>query len=109
MVLQLHSVVVSIIRLRVLNPESVEGDKVNIKIGTLQRLVSFWGLRFTDEDNNKLSNIDSVYVSNIKASGVLDLTKNSFVNDDEFEESRAIAVVPAKGTKLLLLIISTLT
>ena len=57
------------------HPESVEGDKVNIKIGTLQRLVSFWGLRFTDEDNNKLSNIDSVYVSNIKASGVLDLTK----------------------------------
>ena len=81
------------------HPESVEGDKVNIKIGTLQRLVSFWGLRFTDENNNKLSNIDSVYVSNIKASGVLDLTKNSFVNDDEFEESRAIAVVPAKGTK----------
>ena len=81
------------------HPESVEGDKVNIKIGTLQRLVSFWGLRFTDENNNKLSNIDSVYVSNIKASGVLDLTKNSFVNDDAYEESRAIAVVPAKGTK----------
>lgn len=81
------------------HPESVEGDKVNIKIGTLQRLVSFWGLRFTDENNNKLSNIDSVYVSNIKASGVLDLTNNSFVNDDEYEESRAIAVVPAKGTK----------
>lgn len=81
------------------HPESVEGDKINIKIGTLQRLVSFWGLRFTDENNNKLSNIDSVYVSNIKASGVLDLTNNSFVNDDEYEESRAIAVVPAKGTK----------
>ena len=81
------------------HPESVEGDKVNIKIGTLQRLVSFWGLRFTDENNNKLSNIDSVYVSNIKASGVLDLTNNSFVNDDAYEESRAIAVVPAKGTK----------
>ena len=81
------------------HPESVEGDKLNIKIGTLQRLVSFWGLRFTDENNNKLSNIDSVYVSNIKASGVLDLTNNSFVNDDAYEESRAIAVVPAKGTK----------
>lgn len=81
------------------HPESVEGDKLNVKIGTLQRLVSFWGLRFTDENNNKLSNIDSVYVSNIKASGVLDLTNNSFVNDDAYEESRAIAVVPAKGTK----------
>ena len=80
-------------------PQKVEDDKLNIKIGKLQRLVSFWGLRFTDENNNKLSNIDSIYVSNIKASGVLDLTNNTFASDDQYEVSRSIAVIPANGTK----------
>lgn len=80
-------------------PQKVEDDKLDIKIGKLQRLVSFWGLRFTDENNNKLSNIDSIYVSNIKASGVLDLTNNTFASDDQYEVSRSIAVIPANGTK----------
>nr|WP_314159436.1 hypothetical protein [uncultured Prevotella sp.] len=80
-------------------PQKVEADKLDIKIGKLQRLVSFWGLRFTDENNNKLSNIDSIYVSNIKASGVLNLTDNTFASDDQYEASRSIAVIPANGTK----------
>jgi len=80
-------------------PQKVEDDKLDIKIGKLQRLVSFWGLRFTDENNNKLSNIDSIYVSNIKASGVLNLTNNTFASDDQYEASRSIAVIPANGTK----------
>ena len=80
-------------------PQKVEADKLDIKIGKLQRLVSFWGLRFTDENNNKLSNIDSIYVSNIKASGVLNLTDNTFASDDQYEASRSIAVIPADGTK----------
>ena len=81
------------------HPQKVEADKLDIKIGKLQRLVSFWGLRFTDENNNKLSNIDSIYVSNIKASGVLNLTDNTFASDDQYEASRSIAVIPADGTK----------
>lgn len=81
------------------HPQKVEADKLDIKIGKLQRLVSFWGLRFTDENNNKLSNIDSIYVSNIKASGVLNLTDNTFASDDQYEASRSIAVIPANGTK----------
>ena len=80
-------------------PQKVEDDKLDIKIGKLQRLVSFWGLRFTDENNNKLSNIDSIYVSNIKASGVLNITNNTFASDDNYEASRSIAVIPANGTK----------
>ena len=80
-------------------PQKVEADKLDIKIGKLQRLGSFWGLRFTDENNNKLSNIDSIYVSNIKASGVLNLTDNTFASDDQYEASRSIAVIPANGTK----------
>jgi putative lipoprotein len=80
-------------------PQKVEADKLDIKIGKLQRLVSFWGLRFTDENNNKLSNIDSIYISNIKASGVLNLTDNTFASDDQYEASRSIAVIPAPGTK----------
>ena len=80
------------------HPQKVEADKLDIKIGTLQRLVSFWGLRFTDENNNKLSNIDSIYVSNIKASGILNLTDNTFASDDKYEASKSIAVIPAKGT-----------
>jgi putative lipoprotein len=81
------------------HPQKVEADKLDIKIGKLQRLVSFWGLRFTDENNNKLSNIDSIYISNIKASGVLNLTDNTFASDDQYEASRSIAVIPAPGTK----------
>lgn len=81
-------------------PQKVEADKLDIKIGKLQRLVSFWGLRFTDENNNKLSNIDSIYVSNIKASGVLNLTDNTFASDDQYEANKSIAVIPANGTKL---------
>lgn len=81
------------------HPQKVEADKLDIKIGKLQRLVSFWGLRFTDENNNKLSNIDSIYISNIKASGVLNLTDNTFASDDQYEASRSIAVIPANGTK----------
>ena len=80
-------------------PQKVEDDKLDIKIGKLQRLVSFWGLRFTDENNNKLSNIDSIYVSNIKASGILNITNNTFASDDNYEASRSIAVIPANGTK----------
>ena len=80
-------------------PQKVEDDKLDIKIGKLQRLVSFWGLRFTDENNNKLSNIDSIYVSNIKASGILNITNNTFASDDQYEASRIIAVIPANGTK----------
>lgn len=81
------------------HPQKIESDKLDIKIGKLQRLVSFWGLRFTDENNDKLSNIDSIYVSNIKASGVLNLTDNTFASDDQYEASRSIAVIPANGTK----------
>lgn len=81
------------------HPQKVESDKLDIKIGKLQRLVSFWGLRFTDENNNKLSNIDSIYVSNIKASGVLNLTDNTFASDDQYEANKSIAVIPANGTK----------
>ena len=80
-------------------PQKVEDDKLDIKIGKLQRLVSFWGLRFTDENNNKLSNIDSIYVSNIKASGILNITNNTFASDDNYEASKSIAVIPANGTK----------
>lgn len=81
------------------HPQKIESDKLDIKIGKLQRLVSFWGLRFTDENNDKLSNIDSIYVSNIKASGILNLTNNTFASDDNYEANKSIAVVPAKGTK----------
>lgn len=80
-------------------PQKVEADKLDIKIGKLQRLVSFWGLRFTDENNNKLSNIDSIYVSNIKASGILNITDNTFASDDKYEANKSIAVIPANGTK----------
>ena len=81
------------------HPQKIESDKLDIKIGKLQRLVSFWGLRFTDENNNKLSNIDSIYVSNIKASGILNITNNTFASDDNYEASKSIAVIPANGTK----------
>lgn len=81
------------------HPQKVENNKLDVRVGTLERLVAFWGLRFTDENNNKLSDIDSIYVSNIKASGVLNITNNTFVSDDQYEASKSIAVIPANGTK----------
>lgn len=64
-------------------PTSVNGSTIDAKIGDMKRIVSLWGLRFTDNNNHILTNIDSVYISNIKGSDVFDLSTGSFVTDNQ--------------------------
>ena len=81
-------------------PTSVNGSTIDAKIGDMKRIVSLWGLRFTDNNNHILTNIDSVYISNIKGSDVFDLSTGSFVTDNPTDESMNIVVTPPTGQKV---------
>ena len=81
-------------------PKSIEGSTINVSIGDMKRIVSLWGLRFTDNNNNILTNIDSVYISNVKGSDVFDLSAGSFVANNPADESMNIVVTPPTGQKV---------
>lgn len=63
------------------NPISISGNVVKTKVGALKRLVSLWALRFTDENDRILTNIDSVYISEVRSRDVFDLGTGSFKED----------------------------
>lgn len=81
-------------------PKSIEGSTINVSIGDMKRIVSLWGLRFTDANNHILTNIDSVYISNVKGSDVFDLSAGSFVTNNPADESMNIVVTPPTGQKV---------
>ena len=81
-------------------PKSIEGSTINVSIGDMKRVVSLWGLRFTDDSNHILTNIDSVYISNVKGSDVFDLSTGSFVANNPADESMNIVVTPPTGQKV---------
>lgn len=81
-------------------PKSIEGSTINVSIGDMKRIVSLWGLRFTDDSNKILTNIDSVYISNVKGSDVFDLSTGSFVTNNPADESMNIVVTPPTGQKV---------
>ena len=81
-------------------PKSIEGSTINVSIGDMKRIVSLWGLRFTDNKNHILTNIDSVYISNVKGSDVFDLSTGSFVTNNPADESMNIVVTPPTGQKV---------
>ena len=81
-------------------PKSIEGSTINVSIGDMKRIVSLWGLRFTDDSNHILTNIDSVYISNVKGSDVFDLSTGSFVANNPADESMNIVVTPPTGQKV---------
>lgn len=81
-------------------PKSIVGSNLNVSIGNMKRIVSLWGLRFTDNNNNILTNIDSVYISNVKGSDVFNLSTGSFVTDNPADESMNIVVTPPTGQKV---------
>ena len=81
-------------------PKSIEGSTINVSIGDMKRIVSLWGLRFTDDSNKILTNIDSVYISNVKGSDVFNLSTGSFVTDNPADESMNIVVTPPTGQKV---------
>ena len=66
----------------------------------MKRIVSLWGLRFTDANNHILTNIDSVYISNVKGSDVFNLSTGSFVTKNPADESMNIVVTPPTGQKV---------
>ena len=81
-------------------PTSINGSTINVSIGDMKRIVSLWGLRFTDNSNHILTNIDSVYISNVKGSDVFDLSTGSFVANNPADESMNIVVTPPTGQKV---------
>ena len=81
-------------------PKSIVGSNLNVSIGNMKRIVSLWGLRFTDNNNHILTNIDSVYISNVKGSDVFDLSAGSFVTNNPADESMNIVVTPPTGQKV---------
>ena len=81
------------------SPKSVNGKKVNVNIGKMKRLVTIWGLRFTDDKNKPLANIDSIYVSNVKGSDVLKLSDGTFVEGNPEDEMMNVVLKPKAGKK----------
>ena len=81
-------------------PKSIVGSNLNVSIGNMKRIVSLWGLRFTDNNNQILTNIDSVYISNVKGSDVFNLSTGSFVTNNPADESMNIVVTPPTGQKV---------
>ena len=81
------------------SPKSVSGKKVNVNIGKMKRLVTIWGLRFTDDKNKPLANIDSIYVSNVKGSDVLKLSDGTFVDGTPEDEMMNVVLKPKAGKK----------
>ena len=81
------------------SPKSVNGKKVNVNIGKMKRLVTIWGLRFTDDKNKPLANIDSIYVSNVKGSDVLKLSDGTFVDGNPEDEVMNVVLKPKAGEK----------
>ena len=82
------------------NPSSVQGEDVNVSIGNMERVVSFWGLRFTDKNNQILTNIDSVYISNVKGTDVFNLGTGKFEELNPSDESQNIVITPPAGKKI---------
>lgn len=65
----------------------------------MKRLVTIWGLRFTDDKNKPLANIDSIYVSNVKGSDVLKLSDGTFVDGNPEDEMMNVVLKPKAGKK----------
>ena len=80
-------------------PKKVDGKKVDVSLGELKRIVTIWGLRFTDENNRPLENIDSIYISNVKGSDILDLNSGEYIDKNEEDEVMNIVLQPKTGTK----------
>ena len=80
-------------------PKKVEGKKVDVSLGELKRIVTIWGLRFTDENNRPLENIDSIYISNVKGSDIFDLNSGEYIDKNEEDELMNIVLKPKTGKK----------
>lgn len=80
-------------------PKKIDGKKIDVNLGELKRIVTIWGLRFTDENNHPLENIDSIYISNVKGSDIFDLNSGEYIDNNEEDEVMNIILKPKTGTK----------
>ena len=78
-------------------PKKVVGKSIDVDLGKLKRIVTIWGLRFTDDKNKPLANIDSIYVSNVKGSDVLKLSDGTFVDGNPEDEVMNVVLKPKAG------------
>lgn len=76
-------------------PTKVNGEDIDLYAGNMKRIISIWGLRFTDDQNKIMENIDSVYISNVKSSALFSLSTGSIVSDAAYTEKENIVVAPA--------------
>ena len=81
-------------------PKKVEGKNVDISLGKLKRIVTIWGLRFTNESNQPLTNIDSIYISNVKSSDIFNLDAGTFVENNFDDERTNLVIKPEQGQTL---------
>ena len=81
-------------------PKKVEGKKVDVSLGKLKRIVTIWGLRFTNESNQPLTNIDSIYISNVKSSDIFNLDAGTFVENNFDDERTNLVIKPEQGQTL---------
>lgn len=81
-------------------PKKVEGKKVDVSLGELKRIVTIWGLRFTNESNQPLTNIDSIYISNVKSSDIFNLDAGTFVENNFDDERTNLVIKPEQGQTL---------
>lgn len=81
-------------------PKKVEGKKVDVSLGKLKRIVTIWGLRFTNESNQPLTNIDSIYISNVKSSDIFNLDEGTFVQNNFDDERTNLVIKPEQGQTL---------
>lgn len=80
-------------------PLSVNGNNVHVKIGTLKHQVAVWGLRFADDKDNVIMNVDEVTISNVKSADIFNLKEGKFVDNNPKDEKTTIEVLPAMGKK----------
>lgn len=80
-------------------PTSIEGSELRVSFGKMERQVAIWGVRFADVTGKILTDIDSVYVCNVRSRDVFDLGTGQWVGHAS-DNNATIAIKPADGTKL---------
>ena len=86
---------------KVKKPKKVSGSDIILNVGTLERVVSIWGMRFADSHNKIITNIDSIYVYNLETTGLFDLSTGKFVNNSFSDKTPTLSVIPTSGKKLI--------
>lgn len=64
-------------------PTEVNNDGTVKASVDLNRLVSFWGLKFKDENDAPINNIKTIYINGVKSADVLDLTNGTFIGEEQ--------------------------